>query len=27
LNTTAIPGFLKYPGMVVEKTLVSGSRK
>jgi len=27
LNATAIPGFLKYPGLVVEKTRVSGSKK
>jgi len=27
LNATAIPGFLKYPGLVVEKTRVSGGRK
>jgi len=27
LNATAIPVFFKYPGLVVEKTRVSGSRK
>jgi len=27
LNATAIPGFLKYPGVVVEKKHVSVSRK
>jgi len=27
LNETAISGFLKYPGLVIEKKQVSGSRK
>jgi len=27
LNATAIPGFFKYPGLVVEKARVSGSGK
>jgi len=26
LNATAIPGFLKYPGLLVEKTRVSGRK-
>jgi len=27
LNATAIPGFLKYPALVVDKTRASGSEK
>jgi len=27
LNATAIPGFLKYPGLAVKKKQVSGSKK